>query len=237
MTPTIPHLTQISRWSSIRTAFEHSSIVRSIQTVRHSIHRTDWRQSSIAQGLLIRGKQVATGAVLAAVVGSLVRVLGGWTRTSFTYRWLTKDPEPEALVIDLRDTVTIGTIIERLDRISNFLQPAVNRSVLTRLVAARADEVRRRPVRMVSLAVFVGVVVSLSLNLIGGQLSPSELIIHTFLLSLAALGTRIKISWAEIRDSSVVRSLSAIIEPPEPGAGTVQRAGDDANEAVETNPD
>ena len=37
------------------------------------------------------------------------------TRRSFLYNWLTKEPDPDVIVIDLRETVTVGPIIRALD--------------------------------------------------------------------------------------------------------------------------
>ncbi|GCF14787.1 hypothetical protein Harman_27220 [Haloarcula mannanilytica] len=40
------------------------------------------------------------------------RAIGAWTASvikgSFCYRWLTKEPEPEVIVIDLRESYTAG---------------------------------------------------------------------------------------------------------------------------------
>jgi len=69
---------------------------------------------------------VERSAVGSAVVGlgnaarssSLARFtrrVGGFTQNSFLYRWLTKEPEPEVIVIDLRETWTVGPIVALLD--------------------------------------------------------------------------------------------------------------------------
>lgn len=44
--------------------------------------------------------------------------LARYTRRSFLYRWLTKEPEPEVIVIDLRETYTVGPFIALLDRLA-----------------------------------------------------------------------------------------------------------------------
>ncbi|NHN62441.1 hypothetical protein G9463_03830 [Haloarcula sp. JP-Z28] len=50
-----------------------------------------------------------------------VRTLGSRTsdfvQESYCYRWLTKEPDPEVIVIDLRETYTVGPFIALLDRI------------------------------------------------------------------------------------------------------------------------
>ena len=37
--------------------------------------------------------------------------------SSYSYRWLTKEPEPEVIVIDLRETRTVGPILAILERV------------------------------------------------------------------------------------------------------------------------
>ncbi|WP_313692502.1 hypothetical protein [Halorarum halobium] len=41
--------------------------------------------------------------------------LSATVRNAFLYRWLTKEPEPEVVVIDLRETWTVGPAIRVLD--------------------------------------------------------------------------------------------------------------------------
>lgn len=55
-------------------------------------------------------------------------------RQSFIYRWLTKEPDPEVIVIDLRDTWTVGPIIGVLDRIITWIQPYWASSVANQTV-------------------------------------------------------------------------------------------------------
>ena len=45
--------------------------------------------------------------------------LNEYTRESYIYRWLTKEPDPEVIVIDLRETYTVGPIIVLLDALSD----------------------------------------------------------------------------------------------------------------------
>lgn len=60
--------------------------------------------------------------VLAAVRNAGDRV-GTAVRNSYLYRWLTKEPEPEVIVIDLRETYTVGPIIALLDRLVEWIAP------------------------------------------------------------------------------------------------------------------
>lgn len=50
-----------------------------------------------------------------SVLADGVRVLTRWTRNSYLFRWLTKEPNPDVIVIDLRETYTVGPFIAFLD--------------------------------------------------------------------------------------------------------------------------
>lgn len=71
------------------------------------------------------------GTLLASVsesrlVGSLQAVgarLAHMARHSFLFRWLTKEPEPAVIVIDLRETWTVGPIIQLLDWMIGRIAP------------------------------------------------------------------------------------------------------------------
>ena len=58
------------------------------------------------------------------------------TRNSFLYRWLTNEPEPGVIVVDLRATYTVGPIIEILDRLVDALAPLWRTSTLKRATDA-----------------------------------------------------------------------------------------------------
>jgi hypothetical protein len=56
-----------------------------------------------------------------ALAGAL-RTLADYTCHSFLYRWLTKEPEPDVVVIDLRETYAVGPLIALLDRLAPTLE-------------------------------------------------------------------------------------------------------------------
>ncbi|MXR41842.1 hypothetical protein GRX01_10905 [Halobaculum sp. WSA2] len=70
---------------------------------------------------------------------AFARRVGEFTRHSFFYRWLTKEPEPEVIVIDLRETWTVGPIIALLDwaieRTLPYWRGSTLKQALDRLVA------------------------------------------------------------------------------------------------------
>jgi hypothetical protein len=46
-----------------------------------------------------------------------------WLSGSALYRWLTAEPEPEVIVIDLRETWTVGPLLRVLDRMISWMLP------------------------------------------------------------------------------------------------------------------
>ena len=102
----------------IRTGFDASRVGRTAIRVRERV-----RRASAAVGT------AATRSVVGGVGASLSRgyeasrlsaagaTLSTWVRNSWLYGWLTAEPEPDVIVIDLRETRTIGPVIGVLDRI------------------------------------------------------------------------------------------------------------------------
>ena len=75
-----------------------------------------------------------------STVFSAFRRGGQWiadaTTHSFLYRWLTKEPEPEVIVIDLRETWTVGPFITLLDAFIAWMLPLWRESQLARLAGS-----------------------------------------------------------------------------------------------------
>lgn len=63
-------------------------------------------------------------------VRSFGEQVAGFTRASWLYQWLTKEPEPAVIVIYLRDTRTIGPMIALMEWLIARLAPYWGGSVL-----------------------------------------------------------------------------------------------------------
>lgn len=85
-------------------------------------------------------------------LASLGRAAGDVVRGSYLYRWLTKEPEPEIVVIDLRETWTVGPVVRVLDRAVEWVTPHWRRSTVKSgvdRVATLTDRgLRTRPGRL-----------------------------------------------------------------------------------------
>jgi hypothetical protein len=71
-------------------------------------------------------------STLIAACRSLLASVTAAVRGSWLYNWLTAEPDPEVIVIDLRQTRTAGPVIALLDRTIEFLAPHWRHSRLHR---------------------------------------------------------------------------------------------------------
>jgi len=62
-----------------------------------------------------------------------------WARGSFLYRWLTAEPEPDVVVIDLRETLSVGPFITVLDRVLRWIVPYWAQSIPGRVLGALVE--------------------------------------------------------------------------------------------------
>ena len=81
-------------------------------------------------------ERVESAIETSSVVGAFRRAFGADSRSnalgqwllrsveqSFVYRWLTKEPDPEVIVIDLRETYTVGPFIRLVDSLLDRVTP------------------------------------------------------------------------------------------------------------------
>ncbi|WP_257299938.1 hypothetical protein [Haloarchaeobius sp. FL176] len=103
-------------------------------------------------------RTIATLERVSSGLSNRAERLATTTRNSFLYRWLTKEPEPEVIVIDLRETYTVGPLIKVLDGVIDRLEPYWQGSRLRQALVAvdrgidRAAETRTGEIVMDALA-------------------------------------------------------------------------------------
>lgn len=176
-----------------------------------------WLESSTAARACRRATAALATAIAHSALARLVAVLAAWTRNSFVYRWLTADPEPEVVVVDLRETYTVGPVIALLDRVVPHLERWWAGATFNRALDRTVAAVRRAPVRVVSVVVAAGVLANLFLAVAAtGFPSPAGLLTHVALLGVAIAGTRVRASWDALAGARTVQLLAAALEPPEP---------------------
>ncbi len=162
-------------------------------TVRRSIH-----------AMTVPLERAAANAWLTRAYARAERVV----RASLLYRWLTKEPDPEVIVIDLRETWSVGPVIALVDWLVARLVPVAERSRVRQVVHAVGTRLRAAPVR-VGGAVVLGMGVVWA---VVGGVSIGVLVV----LALGALALREDRSWAALAETRVAGWLRAALAPPEP---------------------
>lgn len=193
-------------------------------------------ESSASVAAIRRARSTLAVGVESSTTGRLVRTIGAildaatrssrtrailatvavWTRHAWLYRWLTAEPEPDVVVIDLRETWTVGPIVEILDRVIEAIAPAQSGSTLLSGARALEERIRQSPIRTLSLVVVAAVATNVALQALLGSLTRIELFLAAVVFAVALVGTRVRTTWEEFVDSAVGQWLIALLEPPEP---------------------
>jgi hypothetical protein len=137
-------------------------------------------------------------------------------RSSYLYRWLTAEPDPDVIVIDLRETRTVGPFIRLLDAVLDRLLPAVNDSGVTTVLNTAGRYVLKAPAVVAGLALLiVGFAIGLA-SVVTGNTETARLGLAATLAIVGAITTRERRSWRELRETKPVAIAIAALEPPEP---------------------
>ncbi|WP_281194753.1 hypothetical protein [Halorubrum sp. F4] len=175
-------------------------------------------------GLLSR---VGSGSVVLERARAAGDRVASAVRASWLYRWLTAEPDPDVIVIDLRETWTVGPFLGILDWIIDFLVGAMAGSILARAVKVAITQVRESPLRVAGgLAVGVGSVAFLAAvadDAVSRTLLAGALVLYV----VGAAGLRDRRSWAEVRDTRPVELLVRALEPPAPPEAIDEPTGSD----------
>lgn len=133
---------------------------------------------------------------------------------SFSYRWLTAEPDPEVIVIDLRETYTVGPLVAALDRLAGRLGDATTGARTVVVGRGLAAECRAAPVRLVGVALAAAAALALLAGTALGALGPPLAVVLVALALAGLAGTRVTASWRDLADSRVGRLVVAVLEPP-----------------------
>ncbi len=93
-----------------------------------------WRQRILHGSVLVSLVRGASAGRLGNTLRTAEDTLRRVVTNSFAYRWLTKEPDPEDIVIDLRETWTVGPFIRVLDRLLEGVQPYWQASTLKQVL-------------------------------------------------------------------------------------------------------
>ncbi|RKD98083.1 hypothetical protein [Halopiger aswanensis] len=193
---------------------------------------TDSNADSTQQTIETVEQRLRTG-VERSRLASTVRTLGRYVRHSWVYRWLTAEPDPEVIVIDLRETYTVGPFIRLLDRIFEQCARATASSRAVEFSHRVEDQFRARPLRVLGTAILGGVVFSGLVSIVLGQIGTGWVIGHAVLAGLAVLGLRSERTLEDLTETRAWELPVAAFEPPEPPTETEIAEGTDESRSVD----
>jgi len=159
--------------------------------------------------------------VAGSQIVSALRAVGtrgvSWLRNSTLYQWLTAEPDPDVIVIDLRDTWTVGPFIGVLDWVISRLFAAAGESRFVAVAQRGVTTTCAAPVRVMGVVTtVVGLIVAGSALL--GDLSLTQLTIGVGLAIGGVIAMQDGRDWDTLRETRPVALVTAALEPPEPPA-------------------
>ena len=154
----------------------------------------------------------ATGKRLAGPLSSIERSISRWARGSRIVAWFLAEPDPEVVVIDLRETHTVGPVLRLLSWVGRRTQATVDRTGLANTWSTAVDRFAAEPLRLVGILLLAFAVAGLA----GAILSSGGAGGWFVLLGMGLLATRERRSASELAETRVGRAVVAAFEPPEP---------------------
>lgn len=164
----------------------------------------------------LEGLERAGGHSRMASIGSTLEPVLHHSRL---YRWLTADPEPDVLEINLRETKTVGPIIRTTQRLGTWLSHSIGATPLPTVSHRLHQWVRARPLQPGGLVLGLLAVVSFGAGI---ATDSAQLVgLATFLGVVALLLSRIRWSEERLRTSRAVQALTRVFVPPDrPDSGS-----------------
>lgn len=173
-------------------------------------------RGSTAAGALRRLETRIGAASRASTITHLFGAVRAYVRGAWLYRWLTSEPDPEVVVIDLRQTWSVGPPLAVLDRAVDAIVPGLEGATVVRTLEGVVDAVRRRPIARTSAIVLGVVLSSLLASIASGDPSRRLLSVQIVLATVATLGLRSHTTLHDLRTTRTARLLVAAFEPPDP---------------------
>lgn len=224
------------REGTLSDAFERSRTAHGMRTVRSWSENA--RVVAFVSACLGRLADIASrwpgGSVIWVAVSSRIdrshAILVRWIRSSRGYRWLTSEPDPDVIVIDLRETWTVGPLIAVVGRLWAGFDRAAADSAVVSVGSGAIDRTLSAPIRVAGVAA-LGVSVLLAGSAIAtGRINRMLVAVAVAVVGAVALfETR---SWAELRETRIGTLFVSVFVPPEPPDSTDSDddAGTDLNE-------
>ena len=172
-----------------------------------------------ATGSLGAGSSAVEHSRMAAAVerllgplSSVERTVSGWARGSRIVAWFLAEPDPEVVVIDLRETYTVGPVLRLLSWVGDRVVATADRSGLADAWSTVVHRIEAEPLRLFGLLLVAFAVAGLAGAVLADGGSGGWLV----LLGLGLLATRERRSAGELTETRGGRAVVAAFDPPEP---------------------
>ena len=150
-----------------------------------------------------RGQQIATR-------------LQEWVCNAWGYQWLTADPDPDVIVIDLRETIVLGPIFQLFE----LIVPQESRTIQTISSYSQGmtvlKRVRTAPIRITSILLLSAALGGLLISVATKSVTPSNGVGLLAVVTIGVYGLRDTRSWDELREGQTVTAIRSLLEPPAP---------------------
>jgi hypothetical protein len=204
----------LSKCRYVVTVWNDSAVRTTFESVTDAIGHAA-RSARIPAAAHLLGLSIQT-VLDTAVTARVARFLLAVVRGSWLYRWLTAEPEPEVIVIDLRETVSLGPFIAAIDRALRWLLPATATAAVVHAAEHLVSVARRRPIRLASICLAVVVATGVPLLTLTGTLEEITLALAVVGGALAIAGLPVRATLEDVRQHPITRAFVAALEPPEP---------------------
>lgn len=171
-------------------------------------------QSSNAVGLDDTGADLLEGSFFYSGLSRVGARIETVIRASFLYQWLTAEPDPEVIVIDLRETYTVAPFIALLDWFIRGFETAARGSGVVHGIRLIGRHFVATPIRLTGIGLVSLSATWLLLALVEG--STTWMAVAAVSTLIGVLATRDRRSLEEVQDTRAYKLLAAAFEPPEP---------------------
>lgn len=171
-----------------------------LQRFKQWIENTSFRADSYTT---TRGQQIAT-------------TLQEWIYSAWGYQWLTAEPDPDVIVIDLRETIILGPIFQ----LFKLIVPQESRIVQTIGSYFQGmtvvNQVRTAPIRITSILLLSAALGGLLISVATTSVTPANGVGLLAVVAGGLYGLRDTRSWEELKESQTINAIRSLLEPPAP---------------------
>lgn len=168
---------------------------------------------STGEGFRQASQRILSGSVVVNTIRTSAAHVERYVRRSFLYRWLTAEPDPEVIVIDLRETWTVGPILAIFERLLVGLHRAQAGSRVGSLLRATTAALRASPIRVLGAGVAtIGATLTIATLLTSD--ATTRVVIGLIVLLVGVIATRDDRDWETLRETQFVVFLRRVLEPP-----------------------